>query len=221
MSIIDKSLGEIATLYPASTRIFRKYKLDFCCGGANSLRNSVDGIFLRVETIEQEIMETVSKAEAKAWTDSSTPELIHFIIHHHHALHRLEFPELIQLARKVEEVHGDHALSPCGLTKLLSEMFREMQDHMKEEEEIVFPALSSGQAISAEMDKLLDDHQNLGQVLRDLETLCHGFNPPAEACTTWRLLYQGCARLVHQTMEHVHLENNVLFPRFYAASVTI
>jgi len=124
--------------------------------------------------------------------------------------------ELVALARKVEAVHANHPQALHGLADLLQQMRGELEVHMKKEELILFPAMrrGAGTRLDAPIARMRHDHDDHGEHLRRLKVLTNDFTPPVEACRSWQALYTGTAKLSEDLMEHVHLENYVLFPRF-------
>lgn len=145
-----------------------------------------------------------------------TETLIDHILSRYHEVHRRELTELVQLARKVETVHAAHPQAPHGLAELLQHMRGALEIHMKKEELILFPAMRRGlgAVLGAPIMQMRLDHDDHGEQLRQLRSLTNGFFPPAEACVSWRALFAGVAKLSEDLAEHIHLENDVLFPRF-------
>ena len=141
--------------------------------------------------------------------------LIDHILTRFHEDHRAEVPRLLAMARKVEEVHGDKPACPTGLAAHLEHMNEELELHMQKEEEVLFPLLRAGRGRMAQMPihVMEEEHEEHARNLARMRELAHGFVPPDEACNTWRALYLGLEELERDVMEHVHLENNVLFPR--------
>ena len=127
-------------------------------------------------------------------------------------------PELIALATKVESRHADKPTCPKGLAALLGAMQDEVLDHLAKEEQMLFPMILAGQGRFAvgPVQVMEHEHDEHGRNLALLRTLTGDFVPPAGACTTWRALYLGLRQLDQELMEHIHLENNVLFPRALA-----
>jgi regulator of cell morphogenesis and NO signaling len=209
----DRSLGEIARELPGATAVFRRYKLDFCCGGGQSLREAAAAAGVDAGTVAREL-------GALKPTECEAPEaplpLIDHILTRFHETHRRELPELITMARKVEEAHAQHAAVPKGLADLLEHIAEAIEEHMQKEERILFPMMKSGMGgmVSGPIEVMEHEHVEHGERLRQLEALTHDHTPPADACTTWQALYAGTRKLVDDVMQHIHLENNVLFPQF-------
>jgi regulator of cell morphogenesis and NO signaling len=113
-------------------------------------------------------------------------------------------------------VHAGDPSAPAGLASLLEKLIGELEVHMKKEELILFPAMmrSASGGLGAPVAEMRHDHDDQGVHLRKLEAITNGYALPAEACRSWQALYRGTAKLADDLMEHIHLENNVLFPRF-------
>ena len=115
-----------------------------------------------------------------------------------------------------EAVHSDHPAVPAGLADALETARAELDDHLRKEEQVLFPAMQAGYSGSLDMPirVMRQDHDGHGEIVRRLESLAHGFVPPEGACRSWQALYAGLEKFVTDLTEHIHLENNVLFPRF-------
>jgi regulator of cell morphogenesis and NO signaling len=145
-----------------------------------------------------------------------TGALIDHILARYHETHRRELPELVRLARKVEAVHATHAAVPRGLADMLQKILGEIEVHMKKEELILFPAMRrrAGGGLAVPIAQMRHDHDDEDAQLRAIEHLTGGFTPPQDACSAWRALYEGAAKFADDFAAHIHLENDVLFPRY-------
>ncbi|WP_300295107.1 iron-sulfur cluster repair protein YtfE [Ferrovibrio sp.] len=209
-----RTLADIAAHLPGATGVFRAHKLDFCCGGGISLKEAAAKRGLAVEELEGELraLDTASVATVPA----NTADLIDHILTCYHAVHRVELPELIRLARRVEAVHRSHPEAPAGLADLLAETLQELDTHMQKEEMMLFPMMKQGghPMIMHPIAVMQDEHEEHADRLRLIEALTNGGIVPEDACLTWQALYAGTRKLVGDVMEHIHLENNLLFPRW-------
>ena len=208
------SLADLATTHAGASRVFHLYGLDFCCHGQEPLaaacaRKGLDPAVLVAE-IEREIAPAFER-----WDERPLGALIEHVRAHYHAAHRAELPRLIAMATKVEQVHADKPTCPRKLAATLERIQGELEDHMQKEEQVLFPLVQSGRGHMAAMpvQVLETEHRDHARNLERLRTLTDGYVPPAEACNTWRALYLGLAELERDLMQHIHLENNVLFPR--------
>lgn len=212
-----RTLADIAATLPGATSVFRRHKLDFCCGGRVPLAQAAAECGLAVDELEAEL-DAVTSLGLPAERPAETLALIDLIETRYHATHRRELPELIRLARRVEAVHKDHPAVPRGIAALLERISGELEVHMKKEELILFPMMRRGghPMIAQPIAVMLAEHDDHGVQLRELEALTNDFVAPDDACPTWRALYVGVSKLADDLMEHIHTENNILFPRFQA-----
>ena len=209
----NRPVGEIAATLPGATAVFRNFKLDFCCGGDAILADAVRRRGLEIEAVEAALAALDPSDAASA--PEATGALIDHIVSRYHETHRRELPELIRLARKVEAVHAAHVEAPKGIADTLGAIYAELEKHMQTEEADFFPLMRKDDAgNSLSVAQLRHDHDRHGEMLRRLERLANGFVLPEGACRSWEALYAGSAKVVDDVMEHIHLENNVLFPRF-------
>jgi regulator of cell morphogenesis and NO signaling len=211
----SRTLADIAATLPGSTGVFRRHKLDFCCGGRVRLAQAAADRGLELHGLEAELAAVVTLG-LPAERPERTDDLITLIETRYHTTHRRELPELVRLARRVEAVHKANPAVPHGLAALLERMGSELEDHMRKEEEVLFPLMRRGghPMIAQPIAIMLADHDDHGVHLRTLESLTNDFTVPTDACPTWRALYIGAKKLSDDLMEHIHTENNVLFPRF-------
>lgn len=212
-ALSNRSIGEIAATLPGATAVFRQFKLDFCCGGSVSLAEAAGRRGLDVAVIVEAL--SALDASSSGPVPEATDALIDHILVRYHETHRRELPELVRLARKVEAVHAGHPEAPRGLADTLDAIRTELEEHMQTEETGLFPSMRQ-QRDTADVlptSQMRDDHDRHGELLRLLETIANGFVLPEGACRSWAALYGGTAKLVDDVMEHIHLENNVLFPR--------
>ena len=212
-ALAERAIGDIATSLPGATAVFRKYRLDFCCGGDQRLREAAAARGADLGAIEGEL----SSLDRDALSDvpQETGALIDYILHRYHELHRRQLPELVKLALRVESVHAEHPKLPRGLADRLQRLTSDLEAHMKKEELILFPMMKQGvEHAGGPVAQMRLDHDDHGEALRRLEEMTDRFTPPDGACRSWLALYAGAARFTDDIMEHISLENNVLFPRF-------
>lgn len=221
-ALIEQTLGNLACHIPGATRIFRQYKLDFCCGGNTSLRDAANQRALDAETIAQELAALGNHNDAEPnWRDVPPGVLIEHILERYHEHHREQFPELIRLASRVEHVHGSRPECPNGLAEHLWSMQQELESHMLKEEQILFPMLQRGIQVPqthGPIAVMRFEHDQHGAALERLAELTNDITPPPHACNTWRALYRGLEELRSDLMQHIHLENNILFTEAPAAA---
>lgn len=213
---VNDTLGHVAAVHPASTLVFLRHRLDFCCGGGQKLRDACEAAGLDPDAVIAEIAAEETTKAPERWDTRPLPELIAFILTRYHDPLRADLPALIEAARRVEKVHAKKASCPRGLASLLEELDVEVRQHLAKEEQVLFPAIQAGlrgAQVHMPVRVLMHEHDDHGASLERLREITTDYAPPAEACATWRALYAGLEKLEAELMEHIHLENNVLFPR--------
>jgi regulator of cell morphogenesis and NO signaling len=212
----DRTVGEIAATLPGATGVFRRHKLDFCCGGTARLEVAArdKGLDLAALIAELQALSPDDDGDVPADADA----LIDHILERYHEVHRRELPELLRLAVRVEKAHVDHPEVPAGIAAILRTVAEEMEDHLQKEEQILFPLMRSGghPMIGQPISVMRHEHDGHGENLRKIAELANDFEAPADACNSWRGLYAGLRKFTDDLMMHIHLENNILFPRFGA-----
>lgn len=218
MTFRDQSLGELALTIPRASALFRKLDLDFCCGGKQTLLRAATRKELDLEAIEAELAKLAEEPLEKEWRTAPLAEIIDHIIARYHDRHREQLPELILQATKVERVHADKQSVPKGLAKYLTLLHQELSSHMMKEEQILFPMIKQGMGTQANgpISVMESEHDEAGELLDVIKHTTNNVTPPPEACTTWRAMYNGINELIDDLMNHISLENNVLFPRALA-----
>ncbi len=214
----SQAIGQIAVQLPGATAVFRRLKLDFCCGGQVSLRQAAGDKGLDLQAVVDELS---ALQRPNTLPDAGTPsELVDHIVARYHDVHRAQLPELIRMARRVEAVHRDNPNTPHGLADALEAMEQELVAHMHKEEAVLFPMLRAGgnSFVSQPIAMMRHEHTDHGEALEQIARLTDDITPPREACNTWRALYAGLAQFSDDLVNHIHLENNVLFPQFEAAA---
>ncbi|MGE3277838.1 MAG: iron-sulfur cluster repair di-iron protein [Vicinamibacterales bacterium] len=209
------TLAELATTHPAASRVFRRKGLDFCCGGRQPLADVCRARGLDAAAILDEIETEEAAVDLPRWDTRPIPELIAFIVDRYHRALRTEVPELVALAARVETRHADKPACPHGLRAHLEAMQQAVNDHLDKEETVLFPLLLAGQGgLAATPIRVMEEeHDDHGRNLARIRALTADLVPPPEACPTWRALYLRLGALEADLMDHIHLENHVLFPR--------
>jgi len=213
MALRHQSIAAIAASLPGACDVLLRHKIDFCSKGEATLALAAEARRLNLAELQAELSATARQAEPYPTEPAA---LIAHIIERYHKVHRLEFPGLIDTARRVDATHKDRCDCPRGLHDLLSRMFEDLEDHQHKEEAILFPIMLNGgePSLHQPIARMLQDHVELIDALDLMADLTGDFAPPADACGSWRALYVGCRKLDADLRVHVHLENNLLFPRF-------
>ncbi len=214
MPSIEQSLGQLARNIPGATEVFRKYHLSYCCGGKQRL-----GDVLRDQGIDPvAVIAELDRLKADGdsdgnWSEASPATLTEHIVERYHDRHRQQLPELAQLAAKVETVHAAHPECPTGLAQHIGYMWRELEQHMCKEEQVLFPMLTGACGIQSRAPLLVmrAEHDEHRQALERIISLTGNLQAPTGACNTWHALYVGLEQFCNDLKQHMHLENNILF----------
>ena len=211
----ELTIGEVAARYPKSIAVFKEKKIDFCCGGKTSLKKEL----LKNQDLEGLLEDLVNasqgpEAGTKNLLGMNQSQLVDYIIVEFHEKHRKDLPQILALANKVENVHQEHEEAPRGLTGFLTQMSDELLAHMGKEEMILFPMLKANPQARPFMpiQKMMAEHDDHKVAIERLAKLAHNFQPPSDACNSWISLYKYLEDFVDELKEHIHTENNILFP---------
>lgn len=226
----DLTIGEIAAAFPETVRIFEAKDIDYCCGGKYTLETVCQtGGFNQQELVaDLEGAAGTPSGRPAAWTDFSLSELIQHIVTEHHASCRFESARLLSLLDKVVAQHGVEHPELEEARSLFSMLSMELSRHMGEEEQILFPFIeflehehnnrqaaipASLGSIDHPIHQMTEDHDDAGGLAEQIREVTGNYAVPETACNSYRALLLGLAEFERDLHRHVHLENNVLFPR--------
>ena len=224
MTITESTtVADIASSFPSSVRVFQQHGIDFCCGGKTSLAVACQEQGVPVADVVLAIEASTRNAEPedRDWNAEPLHVLINYIVATYHLPLREELPRLESMAAKVSRVHGAKAPHLTRLEAIVSELSADLRAHMGKEELVLFPAIRAverGQGqpsfpLAAPIGVMEDEHDRAGALLSELRAITDGYVTPVWACQTFRALYHGLSELEAEMHLHVHLENNILFPR--------
>jgi regulator of cell morphogenesis and NO signaling len=225
-----ETLGQMASRHPRSISVFKKYGLDFCCGGRKTIADAcaekgLDLIKVEHELLHAEKRHFIRPLPCNSW---SLDFLCEYIVNTHHSYVKSALPELELYAKKVADVHSGDYPELKEIYNLVVMMASEMTEHMLKEEEIVFPYISglvndgnkkshtedlrlaSGQKPIELMEM---EHEQVGRWLHEIRTLTKNYTLPVGACTSYKSLYKLLEEFEEDLHQHVHLENNILFAK--------
>ena len=223
-----KTVREIAVEMPHATRIFEKFGIDYCCGGARTLEQACAAANLRVDAVLQSLEAPAPDAVQQEWAAGPLTDLVNHIVNSHHMYVKSETPRLEALLAKVCGVHGNNHPELVEVQKAFRGLGAELSMHMMKEENILFPYLvrmeqtiQSGRpaarppfgSVENPIHMMIMEHDSAGDALRELRRLTTDYSAPADACISYQTLYKALAEYEADLHQHIHLENNILFPR--------
>lgn len=222
------TLREIATEVPHAIPLLEELHLDYCCKGTRSLEEACTEAGLdpgevvgRLRAIEMQF----ASDDASDTRFETARDLIEHIVDKHHRYVRDAITTLRPLVGKVLRVHGAQHPELEGIARTFAHVVAELEPHQLREEAVLFPAIlaleDGGEVllpmpVSHPIARMTQDHEAVGELLRRIAAQTQDYTPPPEACTSWRALYRGLADFERDLHLHIHLENNVLFPRALA-----
>ncbi|QYX57205.1 DUF542 domain-containing protein [Roseovarius sp. SCSIO 43702] len=210
----DQPVGEIAAQFPGTSAVFRRFGIEFCCQGHVSLADAANHRNLDLNELEKELVALDPAAAPEI--PQGTGDLIDYIRSRYHGRHRAQLEDLIELSRKVESVHVNHQNVPAGMAHILRQFRAELEKLMNKQETTHFPALQkkTPDELKLSLQFMRHDHAEFAFFLDQIDCLTDDCTPPEDACASWQALYADLSAFKADLIEHIHLENNVLFPRF-------
>lgn len=232
-STYDRTVGELATEKPVSIRIFEAWKIDYCCGGRTPL---AEACAAAGKTVEQFIAAVESAAKVpdgsqRDWSGDSLRTVAERVVDTYHTYTREELATLAPLAEKVLSVHGERRRELAKVASLVHDLTMDMLPHMLKEEQILFPYVVQLEVATEEggpvptpffgtvknpVRMMMLEHDRVGDLLGQLRVVTENYTPPESACFSYRELYRRLSDLETITHEHIHVENNIYFPRAVA-----
>lgn len=222
----ETHVSEVAVSAPATIKVFQRHGIDFCCGGHRPLSEACEEQKVDVDGLIRELEASLADTpDERNWQDAPLQDLVAEIQARFHQPLREELPRLEFMVDKVVRVHGDrYPEMLLGVQREFRALRDELLPHMEKEDQILFPAivaLERGEAspmgawqwIDGPIEIMEDEHERAGGALANLRTLTSGYQWPADACATFQGLFYGLSQLERDMHVHIHLENNILFPR--------
>jgi regulator of cell morphogenesis and NO signaling len=230
-----KTVRELAVENAAATRIFEKFGIDYCCGGGQSLEQACNKANVPIE----QVLDTLEMAEATAraaqevrdWSREPLSELIAHIRNTHHKYTRDETARLTALLNKVCSVHGKNHPELFEIQSTFGALAQELRTHLMKEEMVLFPYIERMEEAVIQKEPVIlapfgtvknpvtmmeHEHDSAGNALRDLRRASRDYSAPADACVSYLTLYKALSAFEADLHQHIHLENNILFPRAIA-----
>jgi regulator of cell morphogenesis and NO signaling len=238
MTALTQTVREIALEQPHSIRVFERFGIDYCCGGRKPLSEACAANHISADDVLAALDSAASTAATLTgdWTKASLRQLIEHIVATHHTYVKSELPRLAMLAQKVVNRHGDTQAHLPAIQKALAQLDDELIHHLAKEENILFPYIAALEASQASGSALPDacfgtvtnpiammtsEHEAAGTLLAEIQNLSSNFITPVGACPTYHALYDGLKEFQQDLHQHIHLENNILFPRAVALESSV
>ena len=232
----SKTVRELALAIPSATKGFEKLGIDYCCGGGKKLGEACVQAKLPLEQVLRDLEQAESSRMARNerstdWSSEQLADLIDYIVKKHHEFVKTEIPRLSGLATKVAGRHGQNHPETAKVNELFETLADELSMHMMKEEQILFPYIARMEEALIEKSPvvpppfgtvqnpirmMVSEHDDAGTVLRELRVVTSDYKAPDDACTSYRTLYNGLLEFEADLHQHIHLENNILFPRALA-----
>lgn len=223
------TVGELVKERPARARVFEQFKIDYCCGGKLPLAEACAKRGLDADSVLDQLQQADTDAQQRDATlvDADAmglAELADHIEQVHHAYLREELPRLDQMTDKVHQVHGEHDPRLADVRRAFVALKDELTSHMMKEEQILFPMIRQLESATSVPDspcgsvtnpirQMEAEHDNAGDALKIMNEATDGYQPPQWACNTYRAMLDGLETLEKDMHQHIHKENNVLFPK--------
>jgi regulator of cell morphogenesis and NO signaling len=227
-----KTVREFAVELPGATRVFERLGIDYCCGGDKALQEACLTAGVPTEKVVAllEVADNGAAGSKQAcdWNSAPLSDLVAYIVTRHHVFTRKELPRLDQLLEKVCSLHGENHAELRKIQVIFQGLEEELTGHMSKEEQILFPyiknletAVERGESAPAPffgtvrnpVRMMMQEHDNAGKALRGLREVSSNYRVPADGCTSFHTLYKALEEFEKDLHQHIHLENNILFPR--------
>jgi regulator of cell morphogenesis and NO signaling len=226
----NQTVREIAINNPAAVRVFENFGIDYCCGGRRPLHEACVRANAPVDHVMRALdeLEVNGTSPGETWTNSSLADLAAHVVRRHHRYVRDESPRIELLLQKVVNRHGEAHPELGAIQDTFVALSQELFAHMMKEERVLFPFLDAMEAaaragqpaplgcfasVELPIARMLADHDDAGALLAKMRDLSGGYRAPDGSCPSYRGLYQALEEFERDLHHHVHLENNILFPR--------
>ena len=223
---VNTTVGNWVARYPQTSRVFESLQIDYCCGGKEPLEQACWDRQLDAQQVLKRLEQTIDGVDEPTndWLNSPLGELCDHIEQTHHALLRRELPRLGAMIFKVVDAHADSHQELPTLQEVFAELCAELEPHMFKEERILFPAIRQLDrsaenpsfpfgTVANPIRVMEHEHDNAGDALSRIRELTNNYEIPDDACNTYRAMLDGLRELEIDMHQHIHKENNVLFPR--------
>ncbi len=228
--MVQKSIGEIVANDWRQAEVFKKYGIDFCCGGKRTVEEACRMKNIDLHQVEHDLLAVTESNPSIGhhFNQWDLDFLADYIVNNHHAYVNMAIPFLTELSKKVAQVHGDRHPELLDIERHVAEVIDELVMHMRKEEMVLFPYIRQiAQAhknktplaapvfgtIAHPIEMMESEHTAAGHSLEAIQKLSNQFTPPADACTSYKVLFAKLQEFQQDLFQHIHLENNILFPQ--------
>ncbi|MBB5174494.1 iron-sulfur cluster repair di-iron protein [Texcoconibacillus texcoconensis] len=224
----NMKVKDIVIQWPHADQVFKQYKIDFCCGGDRPLSEAIEEKNLDEAVILKQLEEVKKEEDARKnegetdWMNASYTKIIDHVTRHHHGFLLKELPDLSFYVTKIFRVHGEDHANLATVHRVFHELKTDLEQHLMKEEQQIFPAMKAYEsegghdrwkAATDAINELEDEHETAGDLLKQLREATNDYAVPEGSCTTFQMTYKRLEELESDMFKHVHLENNILFPR--------
>jgi regulator of cell morphogenesis and NO signaling len=224
LQLKNLTVGEIVANDFRTSSVFKKAGIDFCCGGKQSFSEACSENGIDVLELENEILQLASEPvnEFMNFKNWDPGFLSDYIVNTHHKFVLKNLPELVFYTQKIADVHGDHHPELIQVATLFHQINAELLQHLKNEEEVLFPAIKeliksgsekSKGTIVSEITRMFGEHDFAGGAMDEINRITKGYLVPEDGCNTYRVAFKLLEQFEDDLHVHVHLENNILFPK--------
>lgn len=224
LQLKNLTVGEIVANDFRTAAIFKKAGIDFCCGGKQSFNDACAENGIDAIELENEIIETAAEPQNEFMNFKNWDPvfLSNYIVNTHHKYVLKTLPELVFYTQKIASVHGENHAELVEVAELFQQINAELLQHLKNEEEVLFPAIKmvieenqseAKKTVVSEITRMFGEHDFAGGAMDEINRKTHGYKIPEDACNTYRVAFQLLEQFEDDLHSHVHLENNLLFPK--------
>lgn len=221
LDIKNKTIAEIVSDDISKASVFKKYNLDFCCGGGTTVEKACAKANIDLEPVIYDLQNNISQNVVSNlnFKDWKPDFLVDYIVNVHHTYVKENLSVINEFSSKVARVHGEHAPENIEIDQLFTELSNELLSHLEKEENVLFPAIKAklldpAFEYDSEVIKILEDeHDAAGTIVKRIQKISNNFTPPEWACNTYKALYHMLDEFINDLYQHIHLENNILFPK--------
>lgn len=226
----EPTIGELVAKDFRKAEVFKKYNLDFCCGGKKTVTQACNEKKVDYMSVERELnkLDTVTESSSQKFDDWNLDFLVDYILNTHHVYVKKAIPLLLEYTSKVAKVHGSNHPEVIAIAHKFNEIANDLNNHMQKEEVILFPYIkqliiakskntniphNAFGTIKNPINMMEHEHDVVGNLFKEIKELSNNYNPPQDSCATYKVSFLKLKEFEEDLHQHIHLENNILFPK--------